>query len=227
LFLNANLLDDLPTIGGFYSLYLKTDGPIRGLLGARHDQGPDPLADFVGISWESDPHDAFKFVPRTNYMLMITGGQRPLFAEPTNILSAIGALDFKPREVVYLPPEARSSMMVSNAASVQIISSDISAQRIDLEVEAGGPALMVAAQSFYHPWRGLVNGRETPIYRANYDFQAWEVPAGHSRVRLEYRDNWFRVGVMASALSLLACLALWWFTRSDKKEKAAQPGPVA
>ncbi|MDB6066361.1 MAG: hypothetical protein JWR26_2569 [Pedosphaera sp.] len=210
LFLDSNLLDDIPTIGGFYSLYLKNDLPVRSLLGTPHDKSRDPFADFVGISWETDPADIFKLVPRKTFLPMITAGQAPVFAGPDDTISALASPDFNPQQVVYLPLEARDAVTVSNHTDAHIVSSNLTAQHIDLDVESKEPSLVVAAQTFYHPWRAFVNGREVVIQRANYNFQAWQVPAGRSHVRLEYRDKAFQIGCILSLTSLAICLGIVW-----------------
>ncbi len=47
------------------------------------------------------------------------------------------------------------------------------------------------------------------LWRANFAFQALEVPAGRHQVVLTYEDAWFRWGVLISLVSLGTCLAGW------------------
>jgi hypothetical protein len=217
LFLNCNLLEGIPTIGGFYSLYLKRDLPIRALLGSEGIRKTDPLADFTGIAWENSPEDLFTFVPRTNSLPMITGGQRPIFASDENVLNWLEATNFNPRREVFLPLEASNSISVSNPAPLRVLAQNVAAERIDADVEARAPALLVIAQTYYHPWRAWVNDRETPIFRANYGFQAIEVPAGKSHVRLEYRDRAFTAGLGLCGFSFLIGVVMWPLTGRRKR----------
>ena len=160
---------------------------------------------------------------------MITAGQRPVFANPQDTLSALAGPDFDPQQVVYLPLEAQGMVTVSNHATARIVSSSLAAQRIDLVVESTAPALVVAAQTFYHPWRAWVDGREVTIQRANYNFQAWQVPAGRSQVRLEYRDRAFQTGCALSGISLALCIGIWWlapaYDRRNVYNSALPPQP--
>jgi hypothetical protein len=183
--------------------------PIRALLGEKGARKIDPLADFVGIAWENSPGDLFTFVHRTNALPMITGGQMPVFASDENVLGWLEATNFNPLRYVLLPLDARNSISVTNRVSFRVLSQNVSAERIEADVEARAPAMLVIAQTYYHPWRAWVNGRETPIFRANYDFQAIEVPAGRSHVRLEYRDRAFMAGVGLSGISILLCAVIW------------------
>jgi uncharacterized membrane protein YfhO len=45
--------------------------------------------------------------------------------------------------------------------------------------------------------------------RANYGFQAVQVPEGKHGVRLVYRDKAFQIGTAISSLALLVSLAGW------------------
>ncbi|EEF58494.1 YfhO family protein [Pedosphaera parvula] len=216
LFLNSNLLDETPTLNGFYSLYLESDLGVRALLGAHSA----PFLDFVGVSIETAPDDIFKFVSRNSFLSMITGGQKPIFTDRTNMLPALADSNFDPRAIVYLPMEVKDEITVSNRSEVRILSQTLAAQKIELEVAATVPSLMVAAQSFYHPWHAWINDQEVKIYPANYHFQAWQIPPGQSHVRLEYKDRAFEVGALLSILSLGVGAGLFWSTRkvSEKSE---------
>jgi uncharacterized membrane protein YfhO len=67
----------------------------------------------------------------------------------------------------------------------------------------------VLSQTFYLAWRATVDEQPVPIIRANYAFQAVEVPAGHHVVKLVYRDARFRLGAVISLATLAGCLLAW------------------
>src|SRR5262249_5918225 len=110
---------------------------------------------------------------------------------------------------VCLLKEAQLLVSVSNATSAQIISSKFQNERVDVEVEAATPSLLVISQTYYHRWRAYVDDRAAPLLRANYAFQAVQIGAGRHRVRLVYQDQAFQVGMTVSGLAVLACLAGW------------------
>ena len=68
--------------------------------------------------------------------------------------------------------------------------------------------MVVIAQSFYHPWKAVVDGKPTPIWKANYAFQALEVPPGQHQVEIVYRDKKFFFGALISGLTALGCLSV-------------------
>lgn len=83
-------------------------------------------------------------------------------------------------------------------------------QSIALQTEAPAASLVVISQTYYPAWKVYVDGRPTTIWRANYAFQAFEVPAGNHQVKLVYEDKKLLAGAVLSGLGLLACAGLWW-----------------
>jgi uncharacterized membrane protein YfhO len=80
--------------------------------------------------------------------------------------------------------------------------------------------MFVVAQTYYHNWRASVDGRFVPLLRANYTFQAVEIPAGHHEVRLTYVDRLFQIGAIISSLAVMGCVfTLWRNSRSDCSSK--------
>jgi len=120
-------------------------------------------------------------------------------------LQALGSPEFRPREAVYLPPEARGNVAAAADPEAKVVSSKVSARACEFTTEAGHGAMLVVAQSWYHCWVAEIDGRAAPLWRANYGFQAVAVPAGRHQVRLLYEDKAFRLGSVVS----LFFLALW------------------
>jgi uncharacterized membrane protein YfhO len=74
-----------------------------------------------------------------------------------------------------------------------------------------GPALVVLSQAYYHNWTASVDGVAVPLWRANYAFQAIEVPPGRHNILLAYKDRALLLGGILSSLSALACVGGWLF----------------
>jgi hypothetical protein len=218
---NCNLLDNVPKIDGFYSLYLRQMDEILGLIYGYDARNIDlkGLKDFLGVAYinaaDSSGEKALEWVARTNYLPLVTAGQKPFFFADTNALAYLTATNFDPRQMVFLPLEARSRVFATNRVDAKITSSQLRAQKLTMEVTAAAPALVVVAQGFYHPWRAYVDGQPTELFRANYAFQALQVPAGRHQVNLVYEDNAFRLGVAISFCSLVICAVVW--LRARKK----------
>jgi hypothetical protein len=202
LFGNCNLLDGVPTPDGFYSLYLPEQRQIwSDLFFAQSDAFPNPLADFLGISRAVT--NLFEWEQRPSAMPLATSGQSPRFADPATIRGGLKAADFDPRRVVFLPEELEGKVAAKNPVIARVVEARWQNARATMEVETGASTILVVAQSFHHNWRAYVDGKETPIHRANYAFQAIEVPAGRSQVDVVYDDRAFKAGSAISLLSLL------------------------
>jgi hypothetical protein len=232
---NCNLLDDIPKIDGFYSLYLRDMAQILGLIYGYDEKNIDlkGLKDFLGVGYinatDNSTVKALEWVSRTNYLPLVTAGQKPIFSADTNTLGYLTSLDFDPREIVFLPLEAKARVTVTNRTEPKILSAKIAAQRLNLQVAADAPALVVVAQGFYHPWHAYIDGKQTELFRANYAFQALQIPAGQHQISLIYEDNVFRLGLAISMATLGICLALWFHWRSNPVTRSPEvmAGPVA
>jgi uncharacterized membrane protein YfhO len=142
---------------------------------------------------------------------MITAGQEPIFTDSSGGLQGVTSVAFEPRKMVYLPAEARGVVIAKAQPAAKIISRKVGAKQVNAEVESPAEAMVVVAQAFYHPWHAYVDGKRVPLWRANYGFQALEVPAGRHQVKLVYEDAAFWAGAVLSLVTLTGCLvAICW-----------------
>jgi hypothetical protein len=230
---NCNLLDAMPKLNGFYSLYLREmDRVIWNLY--RDTNAPSaPLLDFMSVAHETAPDQILEWKTRKSFMPLVTAGQKPLFVDEAETFEAIFAPSMDFRKSVLLPLEARTAVSATGTARVHVLPRHITAQRWDIDVETDRPALVVVAQSYYHRWQAFVNDVPRRIWRANYAFQAVEVPAGKSHVRLVYQDRSFSMGSLVSAAFGLAILAGLVFSRNSngnsrvflRPGRAPEPSP--
>jgi hypothetical protein len=205
---DCNLLDGIATPAGFFPLYVQEQWTIcQSLFNSPPGHFPAGLADFFGIAWLSNPARLSDWQFRPSSLPLATLGQRPVFAEASQIPALLLQPDFDPRKIVYLAPETKAWLTVTNPThgTVQIV--QYAAQRLAFEVEADAPALLVLSQTWYHPWRAYVDDHPTRLLRADYAFQALEVPAGKHRVVLRYEDWPFRAGAIISLSTLIGGLA--------------------
>ena len=64
---------------------------------------------------------------------------------------------------------------------------------------------------YYPGWEATVDGRPTPIYRANHLFRAVSVPQGQHRVVFRFVPRSFYLGVFV-ALGAVATIAITWLS---------------
>jgi hypothetical protein len=203
---NCNLLDGIPKCDGFYPLYLSGYAALFYNF-YRDGQPADRLLDFLGVSERLDRQDSqMVWRPRATFLPLLTAGQLPQFADGLDALQRLTNADFNPQREVVLPAAAKPFITVSNAGGVNLGPVVYSGQKIEAQIEAPSPALVVAAQTYYPEWRPYVDGQPVRLWPANYAFQAFEVPAGTHQIKLVYEDRRFRLGVAISLGTLLVCL---------------------
>ncbi len=218
---DCNLLDHLPSCDGFYPLCLSRYAALYYTYA--NNSTADPLLDFLGVSQTlTMPANRCEWAPRPGAMPLLTGGQKPRFTDDLTAVQILTNADFNPRREVCLPDAAKAFITATNATPVTISSPKFSAQRMEAEVETTAPALLVAAQIYYHPWRAYVDGRPTRLWPANYAFQALEVPPGSHHVKLVYEDRRFQLGAVISLVTLAGCLGFYvWHRRRTAHGLAA------
>ena len=108
-------------------------------------------------------------------------------ADDDQALAMLDAADFDPRAAAVVPssaslPELPTQGGPGEAAAVVTAGPG----RLELDVTAAHDGLLVISQPFYPGWRAFVDGKKTPICRADYLLQAVPVAAGTHRVELSY-----------------------------------------
>jgi len=216
---NCNLLEGLAKVDGFFSLHIGWERAVQPAIFLSTNRINQAMADFLGVTHVTSPTNIFQWDTRPTALPLMTAGQRPLFANWAVTVNGMAATNFDSREIVFLPPEAHRAVTATNRARATVANYQFRAHRIEADVTADLPALVVIAQTWYHPWRAYVNDKPTPLWRANHAYQAFEVPAGTSRVRVVYEDRAFRLGVVLAAAALVGCVAVLVASRLRRNDE--------
>lgn len=93
-----------------------------------------------------------------------------------------------------------------------------SAQQVDLEVDVTEPSIIVLTDAYYPGWEASVDGKATPVFRANSVFRAVEVPAGKHQVSFRFRPRSVYWGMAISVASAGLVLALVLRERNRRRQ---------
>lgn len=208
-FAECNLLDAVPKVDGFNTLQPRDESAIEDWMEDPVTHQPTALADFAAVSLVTKPGTLFTWSERTNAMPMVFSGQRVEFASDVAIQSRIRRDDFDPRRVVMLPSTLSNIVTATTGATAVITLGAVTMNEVNFHTTAGNSAIVTIAQTYYHHWRATVDGVRIPIWKANYAFQAIEVPSGGHDIQLTYVDTMFRSGIALSLLTVLLAIVYW------------------
>ena len=220
---DCNLLDEVPQIDGFFSLTPREVFRVTALPYDHPAQPFPPLLDFLGVSQTTAPGTLYDWAPRPSAMPLVTAGQQPVFADDGAAFAALSRTNLDLRQAVFLPLAARGSLSATRQPAARVLGTTFSDQSVSIQTEAPAPSLVVISQTHYPAWKAYVDGRRATLWRANYAFQALEVPAGRHQVQLRYEDKQLLVGAILSAAGLLACAGLWWSTSRTLADPSRPP----
>ncbi|AKF86629.1 hypothetical protein MFUL124B02_30600 [Myxococcus fulvus 124B02] len=140
--------------------------------------------------------------------------QRARVVSDEEALEAVLDEDHPFREIAFLATGEPLDQPECAGGSVRIERS--TAQHLELDVSACDDSYLVVSDSYYPGWRATVDGKDTPIHRANHALRAVRLTPGAHRVHFDYAPTSFRLGL---ALSLLgwAGLGFVWL-RARRRE---------
>ncbi|MGH7941072.1 MAG: YfhO family protein [Limisphaerales bacterium] len=203
---DCNLLDATPKVDGFFSLTTReNDGLISLIYGATNDF--PRLDDFLGVSQMTAPDEMYHWLPRKTFLPLVTAGQTPFLMDDWNTLDLLENSNFDGSRMVFIGEEDKPLINVTNAAPARVMDSTFQNSSVKIAVASPAPCIVVVAQTFYHDWRASVDGRNVPLLRANYAFQAVQVPKGNHHIVLRYVDRAFQFGAAVSVIAWICCLA--------------------
>ena len=206
---NANLLDAVPKVDGFFSLTPREYDRLLTFIYSVTNADFGRLEDFMGVAQITAPGELLKWQARPAALPLLTAGQQPVFLDDPAALVALARNDFDGRKTVFLPPSEKNFVNVSNQTAAKILSARFGIQPVDTEVFAAAPTLAVVAQTYYHHWHVKIDGQPARLLRANVAFQAVQIPAGKHRLHFYYADSAFAIGQLISLLMWVICAVVF------------------
>jgi hypothetical protein len=132
-------------------------------------------------------------------------------ARPVDARAMIELAREEPRPIPVVAPEPITRSLGRGFARV----TSYAPGHVTLLTEASAPGLLLVRESFAPGWQVRVDGRLVDPYPAAGIFFVVAVPAGTSRVELDYRAPGLRVGALvAGGWVFVAMLGAWWWRRA-------------
>lgn len=187
---------------------LRTAG-VRWLVTRR---GREPL----GLMPSGDPELARAFerrglvvweVPDPLPRAYLSGATR-LVREPAEARAALRGLDPRREVLVERRQAACGSAPTASPGRGAVRFLVDEPTRVLLDVRTPAPAPLVLSDTHYPGWRVTIDGAPAPIHRANRLFRMVCVPAGQHRVEFRFVQPGFRLGLLATGLSVVLTAGL-------------------
>jgi hypothetical protein len=112
-----------------------------------------------------------------------------------DIIDTLFAKDFDRRNSLILE-EKPAIEPQSGPGSAEIIS--YTPDKVTVKTNASSPKLLFLSDVYDIGWHAFVDGKESRVYRADYDFRAVTVPTGQHLVEFRYTPDEFRWGIILS-----------------------------
>jgi len=209
-----------------------------------------PLLDLLNVKYVLT--DGARAIARLGYTLVYEGEVRiyrnddylpRAFLVPRAVVIPDGAereaalRRLNPREVVILEePPAQPQGAEAQDFSGQVEAIHYTANEVLLTVQARAPCFLVLADSYFPGWLAFIRPPEAadparaeqnlPIYRADGNFRAVQVPAGRHVVRFKYSPNSVKYGLylcFLAGITLVLALAAWAWARLYRGGEEEEP----
>ncbi len=141
--------------------------------------------------------------------------------------------EFRPYETVLLDESDKADVMGGNVNAGTIAQDDVhivsySLNRIELESTSPSTTILLLSELYYPGWKAYVDGKKTPILRADYLLRAVKLDAGNHSISMVYRPMSFIIGLcttLCTALFLGASL-LHIIVSRRQRMSAPQSGQI-
>jgi hypothetical protein len=207
---NLNLLEEIPKVNGAFTLQLIHQKQLEKMLYQTNNIYLDSILRFLNVTYITKPGTIVEWIKYTNSMPLIYAGQNIKLMDYSNSLNYILSPSFNPPDEVIISKEEQNrypDISLIKKQKTTINNATYSNHRIIFDYESEAPAIITISQTYYKNWRAFIDGKEYPILRANYAFQAIPVPAGKHKAVIEYYDKSFIYGLLCSYIGFIVVLA--------------------
>ncbi|MGD2105330.1 MAG: YfhO family protein, partial [Anaerolineae bacterium] len=181
--------------------------PLFNLLGVKYvlaDKGKSPGDEPLVPVYSGSEIDVYLNKSALPRALFVT--RQRVVSDHEEAWQAIHAPTFDPSRVVVLEREgtrpAQPTNELTEPSRISFVRYGLN--RVELTVRCSESGWLVLSDVFYPGWRASVDGRPTPVLRANYTFRAVGVPAGDHTVSMVFAPRIWYVGLALSAITWLA-----------------------
>ncbi|MGQ9603687.1 MAG: YfhO family protein [bacterium] len=169
---------------------------------------------FLGVAVTEEKRPKCVWWVNEGYMPRAFLVEKPLFlGSYDEVIQYINSGEFNPVHELLLVGQSGSEAFDDSSfeGSARVIYSDPG--KIDVESDASKQCYLVISEAWYPSWKAYIDGKKVELLRANYAFQAVEVPAGKHKVELIFEPESLKLGILLSIAGLVLVVAMFGESR--------------
>lgn len=210
--------------------YRRHDSPRYDLLNIRYvvlppNESPAGEGKFREVLREADFVIYENLTPLPRAFLV---GRSRAYASDEAAWPDVIAPGFDPRTTAYLSPpagEADTPPAIDNGAPQGGVKlARPTPDELIATVESDREAILVLGEVAYPGWRATIDGREAPVYTADYTFRAVVIPPGRHIVRVVFEPPLWRLGWLIAGGTGVALVALGAVALVRRRRQPQTPG---
>lgn len=175
----------------------------------------DMVAPGIPLIWEDDTWQITKRPTALPRVYLVT--EVKVQTDPDALLTQLFSADTDIRKTAFVEaPLSRIDVGSGIPGTVTISSYEPNA--IEMSVSSLTNSFLIVSDTYYPGWVASVDGKEASVYRANYAFRGIIIPKGDHKVRMYYKPDSVRLGLMVSGVSI-ALWAIFLLPKSRKKSE--------
>ncbi len=216
---NQGLIDSIMLYEGYNPLLLKNRIPPADSLSVS--------LDLLNIKYEVkfDPQQGGYWATRPDAMpraWMVFNAVTLADADAVAEHMKHNRIDYRSNVVLMREPEHKLSGADARNVRHSVKIARYDHNSMEFNVDAAEAGFLCLSEVWYPAWTARIDGRETPVYRANHAQRAINIPAGEHTVILEYNSSSFNTGRLISILTLLVAVGALVFLSIRQNGAARQ-----
>jgi hypothetical protein len=120
---------------------------------------------------------------------------------PVEEMKALDSFDAKTTAIVDKKFQSLLSGAVAADSSAAIKQTAFDNENVKYESNSTAPHVAVFSEIFYKDWKAYIDGKETPIAKANYVLRALLIPAGKHTIEFKFEPAVYRTGSTITAIT--------------------------
>ena len=156
---------------------------------------------------------------RDNYLINLGYSDTTEDEDVTFTIPIKAKINYSDIKVCYVPMDDYVSQINErNAESLQNVSTDTN-NEISGDVNVSSDKVMVFSVPYSSGWKAYVDGKETPLFRANTMYMGINLTKGTHKVVLRYNSPGLHLGMIVSAVGIIIFVILAVVSRKKKRKE--------